>query len=127
MKKEKLIDFKKWLLTVFVELSEPTVTYSVPYQPKLKKLTEEEIDNIHSRGYITPSEALHEWKCMDLCAPGDAIGSASWRCQKFNHKCSDCLVDYANQSDEWPSIFQNMNHTIKNDFSNKVLVKNKDI
>ena len=41
---------------------------------------------------------------MDLCAPGDAIGSAAWRCRKFKN-CHDCLVDYANKHDEYVSFF----------------------
>ena len=59
--------------------------------PVFKKLTQEEIDNIHPRGKITPAEKVKEWEGMDLCAPGDAIGSATWRCRKFHHNCHDCL------------------------------------
>lgn len=32
-----------------------------------------------------------EQEDTELCA----IGSAIWRCKKFNHNCHDCLVDYA--------------------------------
>lgn len=72
--------------------------------PCFKPLTQEQIDDIHARGKITPAEQVKEWEGMDLCAPGDAIGSASWRCKKFRN-CHDCLVDYANQHDEYTSFF----------------------
>ena len=72
--------------------------------PCFKPLTQEQIDDIHARGKITPAEQVKEWEGMDLCAPGDAIGSAAWRCRKFRN-CHDCLVDYANQHDEYISFF----------------------
>lgn len=71
---------------------------------QFKKLTQEQINDIHARGKITPAEQVKEWEGMDLCAPGDAIGSAAWRCRKFEN-CHDCLVDYANQHDEYTSFF----------------------
>ena len=73
-------------------------------KPKFKELTREQIKDIHARGKITPQEKVKEWEGMDLCAPGDAIGSAAWRCRKFKN-CHDCLVDYANQHDEYTSFF----------------------
>lgn len=72
--------------------------------PQLKELTEEQIADIHARGKITPAEKLKEWEGVDLCAPGDAIGSAAWRCHKFKN-CHDCLVDYANTQDEYKSFY----------------------
>lgn len=71
----------------------------------IMKLTKDEIKDIHERGYITPEEKVKEWEGMDLCAPGDAIGSASWRCKKFA-SCRDCLNDYANQRKEHTSFFK---------------------
>ena len=73
--------------------------------PQFKVLTQEQIDDIHSRGKITPDEKVKEWEAMDLCAPGDAVGSAAWRCRKFHHSCHDCLVDYANEQDEYISVY----------------------
>ena len=75
---------------------------------KFKTLSKEQIENIHSRGMITPSEKVKEWEEMGLCAPGDAIGSAAKRCKKFGYCCHDCLVDYANDYEEHSSIFQNI-------------------
>lgn len=73
-------------------------------KPRLNNLTKEQIDEIHARGKITAEEKVKEWENMDLCAPGDAIGSASWRCKKFHHNCHDCLVDYASEKDEYESF-----------------------
>lgn len=75
--------------------------------PKFKELTQEQIDDIHNRGMITPAEKVKEWESWDLCAPGDAIGSAAWRCRKFDN-CHDCLVDYANNKEEYTSIYEIM-------------------
>lgn len=77
-------------------------------RPKFKPLTEEQIEEIHKKGKITPEEMVKEWERLDLCAPGDEIGSASWRCEKFYHCCHDCLIDYANQKDEYTSIHENL-------------------
>ncbi len=73
-------------------------------KPIFKKLTQEQIENIHSRGKITPQEKVKEWEDMDLCVPGDAIGSVAWRCKKFHYNCHDCLVDYANEHEEYISF-----------------------
>lgn len=76
-------------------------------KPVFKELTAEQIADIHSRGKITPAEMVEEWEEFELCAPGDGIGSAGWRCRKFKC-CHDCLVDYANERDEYTSIFDMM-------------------
>ena len=86
--------------------------------PELKKLSQEEIDKIHKEGYITQAEAIDEWNDIGLCAPGDALGSATWRCHKF-HQCNDCLVDYASSQDKWPSLFKNFK-LIKYDLSSEI-------
>ena len=77
-------------------------------RPVLKELTQEQIDDIHARGKLTPVEKVKEWESLDLCAPGDAIGSAGWRCKKFHHNCHECLIDYANQNEEHDSIFSDL-------------------
>lgn len=82
--------------------------------PQFKVLTQEQIDDIHSRGKITPAEKVKEWEGMDLCAPGDAIGSAAWRCRKFHYNCHDCLVDYANEHDEYTSFYDILKNVNKN-------------
>ena len=77
-------------------------------KPQFKPLTAEEIKDIHSRGKITPAEMVEEWEAHGLCAPGDGMGGASWRCKKFRHNCHDCLVDYANEIGEKVSIKEMM-------------------
>ena len=74
-------------------------------KPQIKYLTIEQIERIHSQGKLTPAEKVEEWESQDLCAPGDAIGTASDRCKKYHHNCHDCLVDYANQSIEYTSTY----------------------
>ncbi len=76
-------------------------------KPEFKTLTKEEIDDIHNRGKITPEEMVREWEGMGLCAPSDNNRNASWRCKKFNN-CRDCLVDYANEDDEYVSFFDTL-------------------
>lgn len=80
-------------------LSEEEKTLLNP--PKLKPLSEEQIREIHSHGMITPEEQVREWESFDLCAPGDAIGSAANRCKKFKNNCHECLIDYASGKDEY--------------------------
>ena len=80
-------------------LSEEEKTLLNP--PKLKPLSEEQIREIHSRGMITPEEKVREWESFDLCAPGDAVGSAANRCKKFGYNCHECLIDYASGKDEY--------------------------
>lgn len=80
-------------------LSEEEKTLLNP--PKLKPLSEEQIREIHSHGMITPEEQVRKWESFDLCAPGDAIGSAANRCKKFGYNCHECLIDYASGKDEY--------------------------
>ena len=69
----------------------------------IKELTQEKIDEIHSRGKITMFEKVAEWESFDLCAPGDYIGSAAYRCHTFNN-CHECLLDYASSSIEYDKM-----------------------
>ena len=76
-------------------------------KPEIKQLNEEQIKEIHAKGKITPEELLNECESIGICAPGDAIGSAGWRCMEFGYNCHYCLIDYANSSDEHESIYKN--------------------
>ena len=71
-------------------------------KPQLKELTQEQIDDIHSRGRITPAEYLEELETQltDIC-PVEFSGNNK-RCNMFQD-CHDCLVDIANQKEEWTS------------------------
>lgn len=77
---------------------------SLSVKPQFKHLSEEQIQDIHSRGKLTPEEAVKEWESFDLCTPGDSMSRAKNRCKKFEHNCHDCLVDYANGKDEYDPI-----------------------
>lgn len=66
-------------------------------------ITQEQIDDIHSRGKLTPQECLEACESFDLCVPGDAIGSASDRCHFFGN-CHDCLLEYASHNNEYDPI-----------------------
>ena len=57
------------------------------------------VKKIHARKKITPMEKVLEYESMDLCAPGDAIGSASYRCEYFG-SCHKCLMEYASHKSE---------------------------
>lgn len=67
------------------------------------ELTQSQIDEIHSRGKITPREKVKEWEGLDCCAPGDNIGSAKERCRTFPN-CHECLLDYASSKSEYDRI-----------------------
>ena len=114
-------DFERLVISIFINRYKkekdnvrPNLKEELKYEkpnyikPKLKELSEEEIEEIHSKGLITPAEKVKEWEDLDLCAPGDAIGSAGWRCKKFHHNCHDCLVDYANGNDEYVSFYDEL-------------------
>lgn len=99
---------------------------------KEKKLTIEEINDIHRRGYVTSSEILYEWETLGLCAPCNSKGPKNNKCNEYDN-CHDCLVDFSNQQDEWISTYRlmealedqpmfNLKHVIKP----KVLTKKKD-
>ena len=68
-----------------------------------KELTQSQIDEIHSKGKITPAEKVEEWERIGLCAPGDAIGSAANRCRAFSN-CHECLVEYASCREEYDKM-----------------------
>lgn len=68
--------------------------------PHFEFLTQEQIDDIHSRGKITPREKYNEWEMMGYCP---ASGGSSVRCNKYGN-CRDCLVAWAEDEKEWTPI-----------------------
>lgn len=68
-----------------------------------KELTQSEINDLHSRGKITPREKVEEWEGFDYCAPGDAMGSAQKRCKSFPN-CHECLLDFAYSRREYDNL-----------------------
>ena len=69
-----------------------------------KKLTNEQIELIHSNDRITPEEKVEEWDNFDLCPTGDYMSSASNRCRYFYHNCNDCMMDTAFSKTEHEKI-----------------------
>lgn len=61
------------------------------------------VDRVHSKGKITPLEKVKEYESLDLCAPGDAIGSAGNRCKYFSN-CHECLLEYCSHKDKYDKI-----------------------
>ena len=78
-------------------------------------LSNEEIEEIHKRGHLTPEDKANEWMRMDLCAPGDAIGSGANRCYYFDFDCYECLLDLASIQKEHESF----NYTLKKTLNRK--------
>ena len=108
--------FSSTKITLLEQQNEQQLSYDY-IKPQFKPLTSEQIQDIHSRGKITPAKKVKEWEFMDLCAPGGTIVSASSRCRRFRHCCHDCLVDYANEHDEHISIL-NMDKEVHYQISN---------
>ena len=80
-------------------------------------LTKDKIEEIHNNGKLTAYDKVKEWEGFDLCAPGDAIGSAAPRCAFFERDCHQCLLEFASHSKEHnPIDFKIINY----DFPEKV-------
>ena len=67
-------------------------------------ITKEQIDAIHAKGKLTPLEAVKEYESFDLCAPGDHVGLAGYRCEFFGVDCHECLLEYASHRLEHDKI-----------------------
>ena len=83
-------------------------------------LKKEQVDDIHSRGKLTPMEKVREWEKMDLCAPGDAIGSAQNRCRSFS-TCRECLVEYASHNDEYSPMDFKLVNSMSEDYVKRLI------
>lgn len=99
---------------------------------EFKELTEKQTNNIHKRGYVTSQEIFSEWEALGLCAPCNSKGPKNKKCDEYNN-CHDCLVHFANQKDEWISMYQFMMllndqplFNISDVVNPKVLTKKKD-
>ncbi len=67
-------------------------------KPVLMELSDDEIEEIHTSGMITPKEMFEELKDMNYCPYTNGCS----RCQEFEN-CDDCLIDHVNTSREWVS------------------------
>lgn len=67
-------------------------------------ITQEKIDEIHAKGKLTPLEAVQMWESFDLCVEGSKSIFSKSRCQYFDYKCHDCLMESASHKLEHDSI-----------------------
>ncbi len=63
---------------------------------------------------------------MGVCAPGDMIGSAAWRCHTFKN-CHECLTDYANTFDEWDPFRFVVSEHLSNLLKTPTTIKNQNL
>lgn len=95
------------LLQLLKEGEEELVEEKNDYiKPQFTPLTQEEIDDIHRRGFITQEEACREWEEIGICMPGNS--GSNLRCKQFNHNCVDCSIDYSLSKKEHTSIIKIM-------------------
>lgn len=71
-------------------------------------ITEEQIDEIHSKGKMTPFEIVKIWKLFNLCIDGSRLRESVDRCYFFDNHCHECLKEYASHKLEHESY--NMNY-----------------
>ena len=74
---------------------------------------EKVINEIHSRGKITPLEKVQEYESFDLCGP-----ASDSRCKYFSN-CHHCLLEYCSHKREYNRI----DFKIVNSETNKILEK----
>ena len=67
-------------------------------------ITQEQIDEIHSKGKLTPLEVVQLWESHDLCIEGNKTISSKNRCKYFNQKCHECLMEEASHELEHDNI-----------------------
>mgnify|MGYP004458075897 FL=1 len=75
-------------------------------------ITQEQIDEIHSKGKLTPLEIVELWESYDLCVEGNKTTFSNNRCQYFNQNCHECLMETASHELEHDNIdFSTVNPT----------------
>lgn len=67
-------------------------------------ITQEQIDEIHSKGKLTPLEVVQLWESHDLCIEGSKTISSKNRCMYFNQNCHECLMETASHKLEHDNI-----------------------
>lgn len=73
-------------------------------------ITQKQIDKIHSKGKLTPLEAVKDWESFDLCIEGSLSAN---RCQYFKQNCHECLMESASHKLEYEPIELVLNNLIK--------------
>lgn len=67
-------------------------------------ITQEQIDEIHSKGKLTPPEIVQIWESNDLCIEGNRTISSENRCRYFRQNCHECLREIASHKLEYDNI-----------------------
>lgn len=76
-------------------------------------ITREQIDEIHSKGKLTPLEAVQMWESFDLCIEGSKSIFSKCRCQYFEQNCHECLLESASHKLEHEPIELVLTNSIK--------------
>ena len=83
-------------------------------------ITQEQIDAIHSKGKLTPLEAVQLWESLDLCIEGNKMVFSKNRCKYFNYNCHECLMETASHQLEHDKINFSLDNSIS---KGKVITK----
>ena len=87
-------------------------------------ITQEQIDEIHAKGKLTPLEIVQLWESYDLCVEGNKTVLSKNRCKCFNQNCHECLMETASHKLEHDNIDFKVNLTT--DEQNPVLKKTRE-
>lgn len=87
-------------------------------------ITQEQIDEIHAKGKLTPLEIVQLWESYDLCVEGNKTVLSKNRCKYFNQNCHECLMETASHKLEHDNIDFKVNLTT--DEQNPVLKKTRE-
>ena len=78
-------------------------------------ITQEQIDKIHSKGKLTPLEAVQLWESHDLFIEGNQTVLSKGRCRYFEQNCHECLMEMASHQLE----YDNTDFGFENSIANK--------
>ena len=78
--------------------------YFITYLRRPKKLTFEEVKDIHSRGLITQEEIAYEWEMNNYCPVDNER-----LCSMFD-TCHDCLLSYSCARSEYEHYKEDNNY-----------------
>lgn len=67
-------------------------------------ISQEQIDEIHAKGKLTPLEVVQLWESYDLCVEGNKSILSKNRCRYFNYNCHECLMETASHKLEHDDI-----------------------
>ena len=90
-------------------------------------ITQEQINKIHSKGKLTPLEAVQLWESFDLCIEGSKTVFSKDRCKYFSYNCHECLMETASHQLEHEEINFVLDNSInrKTEYTKKLASNNK--